>query len=513
MGENMSTKPFSYPEGCFFNSIDDIKGKNITVMGLGLNGGGEATVKFLVKHGANVLITDMKNADQLRPTLNSIINDTTIDSSKIKYVLGEHRMQDFAEADCVIKNPGVKIENNRYLLSSKAIETDISMFLHFTKSPIIAITGSKGKSSTVSAIHYGLNKAGFKSFLGGNITVSPLTFLDQTTEETPVVLELSSWQLADLRGRKALKPKIAVITKIVPDHQNWYDTMGSYVADKRLIYADQTENDFTIIDADGDPFGTGPLEGGTWGELFAKETKAKVIRYSQNELSPNAIGSWFSKDEEGNFCAFTRLPGFSKPEKVLGFVKVPGNHNKANLLNAATVMALMNVEPSKIESILGEWNGIPHRLQYFHTYKNKFKFYNDSCSTVPESAAAASQAFGKSITLITGGTDKGLSFEPLSETLACKKIGASPVQELYLLAGTGTDKLVCLLDDENVKFKGPYNSLVELMQDLKKDIMNPSEPASRSDTIVFSPGATSFGMFSNEFDRGEKFMEITKTIF
>ncbi|MDE6718844.1 MAG: UDP-N-acetylmuramoyl-L-alanine--D-glutamate ligase, partial [Treponemataceae bacterium] len=163
---------FTYPKGCCFNSLDEIKGKRITVMGLGLNGGGEAAVRFLLKHGAEVLVTDMKTEEQLKPTLNSIAYDSSLDKSRLTYVLGEHRKEDFRNADCVIKNPGVKIQGNPFLAEARAIETDISLFLRFTKSPIIAITGSKGKSSTVSAIQYGLKKCGFNSFLGGNITVS-----------------------------------------------------------------------------------------------------------------------------------------------------------------------------------------------------------------------------------------------------------------------------------------------------------------------------------------------------
>ena len=218
-------KAHVYPKGCFFKSIDDIKDKHITVMGLGLNGGGEAVARFLLKRGAYVLVTDMKTEEQLKPTLNSIAFDDTLNKERLTYVLGGHRIEDFRDADCVIKNPGVKIQGNEFLSAAPAIETDISLFLQFTKAPIIAVTGSKGKSSTVSAIHYGLNKAGFKAFLGGNITVSPLNFLEETNENTPVVLELSSWQLADLRGRGLLKPKISLITKIVPDHQNWYGNM------------------------------------------------------------------------------------------------------------------------------------------------------------------------------------------------------------------------------------------------------------------------------------------------
>ena len=198
----MSYNPHVYPEGCFFNSIEDIKDKHITVMGLGLNGGGEASVKFLLRHGAHVLVTDMKTKEQLKATIDSINMDKTLDTSRLTYVLGEHRIEDFSNADCVIKNPGVKFNGNKYLEAAKAIETDISLFLKFTKAKIIAVTGSKGKSSTVSAIYYGLEKSGFDVFLGGNITVSPLTFLEQTSEKSVVVLELSSWQLADLRGRK-----------------------------------------------------------------------------------------------------------------------------------------------------------------------------------------------------------------------------------------------------------------------------------------------------------------------
>ena len=120
-----------YPQGCFFKTIDDIKDKHITVMGLGLNGGGEAVARFLLKHGAYVLVTDMKTEEQLKPTLNSIAHDDTLNKERLTYVLGGHRIQDFRDADCVIKNPGVKIQGNEFLSAALAIETDISLFLQF----------------------------------------------------------------------------------------------------------------------------------------------------------------------------------------------------------------------------------------------------------------------------------------------------------------------------------------------------------------------------------------------
>lgn len=503
---------YTYPKGCTFKTLDDIAGKHVTVMGLGLNGGGEACVRFFLRHGAFVTVTDMKTEEELAPTVESLRSDRTLDASRLTYVLGKHREEDFSSADCVIKNPGVKIEGNKYLALARAIESDISIFLQLTKAPIIAVTGSKGKSSTVSAIHYGLQNAGYTSFLGGNITVSPLTFLEETSADTPVILELSSWQLADLRGRNLLRPHIALITKIVPDHQNWYKNMEEYVADKRLIYENQTKGDYTIVDFDEDEPGTGPAAGGTWGDFFAAETKATVLRYTRGGDLHGQYGVFQTTENGGSSYGNVLLPGMKQPETILKALRVPGEHMRINVLNAALVLFLMNVPSEKTAEILGSWQGIAHRLHYFHTYKN-VSFYNDSCATVPEAAAAASQAFGKPVILIAGGTDKGLSFEPLIKTLAAEN-GEKPVKKLYLLAGTGTDKLTAGLDAHTIPYDKPYQNLDELLRALKNDIDNASAAEkSAEETVVFSPGATSFGMFKNEFDRGITFMEKVQNLF
>lgn len=475
----------TYSSECPFKSIEDIKDKKITIMGLGLNGGGEAAARFFLNKGAYVTVTDMKTTEQLAPTLERLNNDDTLDHTRLTYHLGGHDIADFETADCVIKNPGVKFEGNKYLAAAKAIETDLSIFLRFTDCPIIAVTGSKGKSSTVSAIYYGLQQAGFNAFLGGNITVSPLTFFDKVSSDTPVVIEFSSWQLADLRGRGVLKPHIAVITKIVPDHQNWYGNMQDYVADKRLIYADQTAEDFSIFDAGEDEPGTGPDCGGTWGDLFARETKAQVIRYNTQ--------TQYSVDFDS--------------------LLVPGEHMKLNAQNAATVLQLIGVEKQRAKEILQTWPGIAHRLQFFHEW-NGYKFYNDSAATVPEAAAAAIQAFGRPVILLTGGTEKGLELDKLTEVLDSTNKDTLAPAAIYLLEGTATDKIVPALDKAGVVYNGPYPSLDDMLTKLKSDLENaPQDAASEKPPVVFSPGATSFGMFNNEFDRGEKFMTAVQKIF
>ncbi len=522
------TTPHVYPKGCTFTSLDQIKDKRITIMGLGLNGGGEASVRFFLKHGAFVTVTDMKTREQLLPTIEAIEEDEALDKSRLTYVLGEHRIEDFKNADCVIKNPGVRFEGNQYLEAAKAVETDLSIFLYFTKAPIIAVTGSKGKSSTVSAIHYGLKECGFNAFLGGNITVSPLTFLEETSKETPVVLELSSWQLRDLRGRGVLKPHIAIITKIVPDHQNFYGSMDSYVEDKRLIYRDQTADDYTLFDADDDGYereSENALSESShsftrWGDLFASETKAKVLRYSSSTLAQEVCGV-FQKKEEKEINGYVRLNAGEPEEKIIGSLLVPGPHNRINVLNAALVLRLMGVESSKIINVMASWRGIPHRLERFYDYalqpsengnKRLAIFYNDSASTVPEAAAAASQSFGTRIVLICGGTDKQLDFMPLARTLHGECGTEFVPQKIYLLSGTGTEKLTSMLDDMHVEYTGPFDSLEVLLTVLKEDLETSCD-SNLLLPIVFSPGATSFGMFTNEFDRGNKFKEAVQKIF
>ena len=402
--------------------------------------------------------------------------------SDIRYVLGAHEIADFQGADLVIKNPGVKLEGNAYLQAARSIETDISVFLRFSRAPILAVTGSKGKSSTVSALYFGLKELGYKAFLGGNITVSPLTFLDQTDETTPVVLELSSWQLADLKDRKILKPRIAILTPVMSDHQNWYGNMESYVADKKLIYADQDEKCHLLCNRDDE-----------WGPLFASETGAQVHWYSSKPLAGMIPGAWIDADGRG----MMRLSAGKSFEILNANLSVPGAHMRQNLLNAAQAIALYGAPPASIGPVLARFPGIEHRLEFFRE-TDGVKWYNDSAATIPEAVAAAICSFDTPIILLAGGTDKNLDFTPLADV-------ADKAKNLFLLAGTGTDKLIAMLDERNVPYEGPFANLESLVRAA-------NEIATAGDIVVFSPGATSFGMFANEFDRGNKFRETVAAI-
>ena len=473
-------------------NLNDIAGLSVTIMGLGLNGGGLASARFFAEHGAKeVIVTDMKTEEELAPSVAELRH-----YPNVRFALGGHNIEDFRTADMVIKNPGVKSEGNQYLAAAHCIETDISIFLQLSSAPVLAVTGSKGKSSTVSALYYGLQQCGIPAFLGGNITVSPLTFLTGTNSNTPVVLELSSWQLGDLAHCPQLKPKIAIITHIMPDHQNWYGSMERYVADKKIIYRNQDKTDYTVCNYDDG-----------WGKTFAQETAGQAFWYSAHPLPTHLVGAWIAPDGS----VWMRLtPGDDRlllPPRIA----VPGAALKQNVMAASLALALYGVNPEKIPAIMQNYGGIPHRLEFFYE-TDQFKFYNDSAATIPEAAAAAVNAFEKPIILITGGTDKKLDFTALAPEL--KKAKA-----LFLLAGTGTDKLIPLLQAQHTPYFGPFQDLSTLLEAVHRECehtpqSNNTVPQNSHTTtqeiVVFSPGATSFGMFKNEFDRGLRFKEAVR---
>lgn len=449
----------------------------VTVMGLGLHGGGLASAKFLVDAGADVTVTDLREYEVLKPSIDAL------EGRKVRYVLGRHEMEDFSLADFVVKNPAVR-RTSPYLAASKAIETDISLFLRFSTSPVIAVTGSKGKSSTVSAIQHGFSSNGIPSLLGGNITISPLSFLDQTASNIPVVLELSSWQLADMRGQAVLKPKVAVLTAIMPDHMNYYSSMEEYVADKRLIYANQDSGNYTVCDYDSE-----------WGRSFAHETRAKVLWYSSTTRC--GPGGWMAKESKGMRGLACFPDADSDIEEIVpSDLKVPGFHMKKNLLAAALALRAYGLKAKDISTAMGSFPGVEHRLEFFAEAKGT-KWYNDSAATIPQAVDAALNSFDEPVVLITGGTDKNIDFEP------CRGI-YSKASKIILLAGSGTDKLLPILMRQGLTWLGPYGKLEEA-------VAKAEEVAEPGNSVLLSPGCASFGMFLHEFDRGKKFKEAVRT--
>jgi UDP-N-acetylmuramoylalanine--D-glutamate ligase len=432
--------------------------------------------RYLARQGVEVTVTDLRDEEVLAPSIAQLAG------LPIRYVLGRHDIEDFRKADMVVKNPAVPADSP-YLRAAReaggVIETDISLFLAARRDAgdrIIAVTGSKGKSTTASALHWALGKAreaglrGGKALLGGNIARSPLPFLEEMGAEDDVVLELSSWQLGDLRDKPGLlKPRIAVITAIMADHQDRYPSMEAYVADKQEICRAMDAGDALIAGGDG------------WGKSFRALSRARPLIYGPHPLQ----NAWLGEDGAG----FARLPG-GKEERVLPpQLLTPGVHQKQNLLAAALALLDLGLPAPFIYQALADYPGLEHRLEYF-LERQGIRFYNDSAATIPEAAAAAIRSFPEPPILICGGTDKNLDFSPLADAAPLAKA-------LILLAGTGTAKLTPLLAARGIPWQGPFDSLEAALEAALS-------LASPGDAVVLSPGCASFGMFLNEFDRGRQ---------
>jgi UDP-N-acetylmuramoylalanine--D-glutamate ligase len=447
--------------------------RRVTVMGLGLHGGGLASALFFARRGAAVTVTDLKSEAELRASVEQLA------AYPVRRVLGRHDPADFTDADLVIKNPGVGLDSPFLAAARRAgvrIETDVSVFLLLCDNPVLAVTGSKGKSTTASAIHWGLLAASSGARLGGNITVSPLTFLDELEPGAPVVLELSSWQLADLAGCERFKPRVSLITNILPDHLNRYQGMDDYVADKKIIYARQDETDSSIFNLD-DPYT----------EQFRAESRARKLYFSRRPLPAGIEGGWL----EGE-AARLRLGG-RESNALDRPLLLPGEHNRLNLLAAAVALRAWGMGPAAITERLAAFSGLEHRLE-FVAEKNGVRYYNDSAATIPHAVREAVRALSGGIVLLTGGADKNIDFAPLADV-------ARTPRAIVLLDGSATKKIAALLDSLGVPYHGPFPAL-------EPAVKAAEAAAAPGDAVLFSPGCASFGLFLNEFDRGRQFKKI-----
>jgi UDP-N-acetylmuramoylalanine--D-glutamate ligase len=428
------------------------KNKKILIMGLGLHGGGVGVAKFFCKQKAKVLVTDLKTKKQLKESINKL------NGLPIEYVLGKHREEDFLSADLIIKNPDVPL-SSPYLKIAKQnnieIETDVNLFFKFSKVFIIGVTGTKGKSTTVSLIYHLLKPKYKRLFLAGNIGVSPLELLPKVKKGDIVVLELSSFELDDLNQ----SPNIAVITNIFKDHLNRYSGMSEYIESKKRIFKFQSKKDVLILNEDD-----------------------FIVRQFENQASGKVF--------------------FFSPKTVnLNGLNLFGEHNRANVSSAIKVAKLMKVSESSIKKSLATFNGVANRQEFVKEIK-KVKYYNDTTATMPDATIVAIKSFSEKfphakLIFIMGGQDKELDYSQLIKEIKTK------VGELVLLPGTASDKIKKGLIN--------YFNLHEVFS-MKEAVKKAKKLAKPGEIVVLSPAAASFNLFKNEFDRGDQFVKFVKSI-
>lgn len=459
---------------------EDLKGKKVTVMGLGLHGGGIGTVRFLVSAGAKVIVTDLKSKTELAASLEKLK-----DVKGVEYVLGQHRMEDFTKADMVVKNPSVPWTNKHIKLALEKkipVEIDSSLFFKLCGQPIIGVTGTRGKTTTASLIYEILKAAGKNPVKVGIGQVSVLDKLKELKKDSIVVFELSSWRLSAL-GRYNLSPKISVITNVYPDHLNYYKSMAEYVADKKNIFLNQKASDFCVINHDSEI-----LRG------FEPEARAEVIKFSMQKISNGK--TVYMEDEK------IYLNNGIDAKKILNVadVKIRGRHNLGNILAAIGVAQALGISMSSVKKAIVEFKGLPHRLEFVRELSG-VKYYNDTAATSPDGAISGINSFSEPIILIAGGADKNLDMTAWAQAISEKAKG------VIFLKGEATNKIIAALQKivpEAEKFT--------IVESIEKAVELAKISAEAGDVVLLSPGAASFGLFLNEFDRGNKFKDAVKAL-
>jgi UDP-N-acetylmuramoylalanine--D-glutamate ligase len=451
------------------------KGKRITVFGIGLLGGGVGTIRFLVEHGARVIATDIKSKKQLSYSLEQLKG-----LKNIEYVLGQHRQEDFSKVDMVIKTPQAPWTNKHIKLALKnniPVEVDSSLFFKLCKNPIIGITGTKGKTTTSHLIAHILDKAGKNPVKVGIGQMPVLDRLKVLKKNSVVVFELSSWRLSGLTNAK-ISPHIGVFTNFFPDHMNYYHTMDEYLTDKKNIFIHQKSNDWFICNKNDK----------TVCELCL-EAKGNVITIANEHVSEGR--SVFCEDDEIfiNDGIDIECAMFVKDSPLRG------RHNISNVMCAIGATIAYGVTNKETIAAVKNFRGIAHRLE-FVAEKKGVKYINDTAATNPNSACVALESFSEPIILIAGGVDKNLSYEDFAKAIIEK------VKGVVFIKGTATDKIIRLIKKE---IKNNEEKSFEVVDSMDKAVELASLGAQSGDVVLMSPGAASFGIFANEFDRGNQF--------
>ena len=455
------------------------KDKRITVMGLGLFGGGVGVARFLTNQGARVTVTDLKGSMELAPSMKQL------EGLPISFKLGGHCESDFADADMVIINPAVP-RNSKFIQIAQnhdvPLNTEMNLFFQFCPAPIIGITGSNGKSTTTTLTAKILEQTPRKTWMGGNIGKSLLNNLDEIKQDDIVVVELSSFQLAELRNIKK-SPHISVLTNLSPNHLDRHGDMDDYIHAKKGIIEHQTSSDYAILNYD-DP------------ELrrWKGEYKGRVLWYSARLPLREGVSI---KDKS----MVIAIDGVSIAVPGLSAVKLPGVHNLQNIFAASCAAYLAGAKGNHIRKEITAFTGLEHRLEFVREVGG-VRYFNDSKATTPESAIAAISAFPSPVILIAGGSDKGSSFEAFAE--ACVKHTRS-----VILIGKTAQKIKGLIQGKKGTGETPAVSTPETFKDA---FTQAHRTAQAGEVVLLSPACASYDMFTNYEDRGRQFKEMAHTL-
>jgi UDP-N-acetylmuramoylalanine--D-glutamate ligase len=446
----------------------DFTGKKIVIIGMGKTG--IATARFLGNQGAKVVVTDEKQFDQWGGEFKQIAGEKWLE-------VGDYNARVLEGADMVVPSPGVPPNSDLLVEAQKKnipVVSEIELAYWFLKVPVIAVTGTNGKTTTTTLLGEILQRSGKKVFVGGNIGTPLIEYAETSQKDDFIVAEISSFQLQWI---EKFRPFIAILLNITCDHINYHGSFAEYRRVKAGIFANQTKTDWAILNAaDQEQDG------------IADATYAQIVKFSSKDVLSPGI---FIKDND----IVLIMPGFNEEKYSLSIINLPGLHNVENVMAAIMAARLCGCSQKDIIATVRAFSGLPHRIE-FTGERNSIKFYDDSKGTNVGSVLRALETFTQPVILLLGGRDKDGDFESLKPLLKKKT-------RKVILFGEARNRIASLIGEDVPVLKKA--GLREAIQSAYKD-------AQSGDVVLLSPGCASFDEFANYKDRGNFFKDVVRNL-
>ena len=441
-----------------------LNGKRVLVVGLARTG--VATALFCAARGAVVTATDIRNAQQLGDCVEKLR------ASGVGVEFGDQTSEILRRQELIVPSPGVPAEApllQRGREMNIPVWSEIELAWRFLRGRLIGITGSNGKTTTTSLIEHILRNAGFPTILAGNIGTPLIAQVENTTAETITVAEFSSFQL-ELTER--FRPDVAVFLNLTPDHLDRHKTLDAYGAAKARIFANQTRDDFAVLNADDAA------------SVAYAPTPSRVLWFSRKKM---VIPGAYVRDGRIIFAHH----GEEEFIVAVSQVPLPGAHNLENVLAAVVATRLAGVRPAQMEAGIKSFTGVEHRIEFVAEI-NGVRYYNDSKATNVDATLKALDSFSGRILVILGGKDKDSDYTQLRTALREKAI-------LALLIGAAAEKIERQIEGSvAVQRSGTIENAVD----------RAFQSAHAGDTVLLSPACASFDQFQNYEHRGRVFKEL-----
>ena len=447
----------------------DFKNQRVLVVGLGKSG--VASALFLKSRGARVTVSDTKSEDELRGEIPKLLDQG------ITVETGGHGERTFRGQDLIVVSPGIPVDAPQLAQARELgipVIGEVELAARFLQGRIVAITGSNGKTTTTALIGQVISMGGWESLVGGNIGTPAISLVEESSADSFVVLEVSSFQLETIQS---FHPYIAAVLNITPDHLDRHNTFEAYVDAKARIFENQTDGDFAVLNAD-DSTCVG----------LASRTKARKIWFSRKKEV--AAGAWIRNGE-----ILYRDGGQEREIMPVSEIRLKGAHNLENVLAAVCVGMLTETEPGRIRRAVQEFKAVEHRLEYVATVRG-VEFYNDSKATNVDATIKALESFPANIHLILGGKDKGSDYTVLKPLLKER------ARRVYTI-GAAAEKI-----------ESHLAGVVEVVRagTLEAAVKKAAASAESGDVVLLAPACASFDQFENYEHRGRVFKQAVQAL-